>query len=151
MVKPSPIRHILVLVDGTESSVHAAEAAIELAHGLGARLTAMAVVDTDTLQHLLSVKILVDAEMGEFEKELSASAQKLLDHVSLHATGRAIKVEEVLVTGASETVVPHEVHARAVDLVCLGGFLSTRVTRALLARQRQQIIDLATCPVLLVK
>ena len=72
MAKP-PIRHILVLVDGTEASYNAADAAIDLARSLGSKLTAMAVVDTDTLRQLLSVKILVDAEMGEFEKEASGN------------------------------------------------------------------------------
>jgi nucleotide-binding universal stress UspA family protein len=38
-----------------------------------------------------------------------------------------------------------------VDLICIGGFHSSRVSRDLLARQRQQVIDRAACPVLVVK
>jgi nucleotide-binding universal stress UspA family protein len=151
MAKPAPINHILVLVDGTESSHHAADAAIELARSLGTKLTAMAVVDTDTLRQLLSVKILVDAEMGEFEKELRESSRRHLADVRERALDRKVVIEEALLTGNSEVIVPKEVEERRVDLIVLGGFRSSEVTRDLLARQRQQILDRAVCPVLVVK
>jgi nucleotide-binding universal stress UspA family protein len=150
MAKP-PVNHILVLVDGTEASFHAADRAIELARALGARLTALAVVDIETLRQLLSVKILVDAEMGEFEKELEESARRQLAEVRERALDQKVVIEEVLITGSVETVVPKEVQDRKVDLIALGGFPSTKVTRDLVARQRQMIIDRATCPVLVVK
>ena len=150
MAKP-PVNHILVLVDGTEASFHAADRAIELARALGAKLTALTVVDTETLRQLLNVKILVDAEMGEFEKELEESARRQLAEVRERALNQKVVIEEVLITGSVETVVPKEVEAREVDLIALGGFPSTKVTRDLVARQRQQIIDRATCPVLVVK
>ena len=150
MAKP-PVNHILVLVDGTEASFHAADRAIELARALGAKLTALTVDDTETLRQLLNVKILVDAEMGEFEKELEQSARRQLAEVRERALNQKVVIDEVLVTGNVETVVPKEVQDRGVDLIALGGFPSTKVTRDLVARQRQQIIDRATCPVLVVK
>jgi len=150
MAKPS-IRHILVLVDGTDTSYRAADAAIDLARDLGARLTAMAVVDTETLRQLLSVKILVDAEMGELEKELEESSRRQLAEVAGRAADRKVVAEEVLLTGNTETVVPREVQEREVDLIAVGGFQSSKISRDLLARQRQQIIDRARCPVLVVK
>lgn len=151
MPKTPPINHILVLVDGTDASFHAADLAIDLARCLGAKLTAISVVDTETLRQLLSVRILVDAEMGEFEQELQESARRHLADVRERAFNRHLVIEEVLVTGNVENVVPKEVHDRGVDLVALGGFQSSRALRDLVARQRQQIIDRATCPVLLVK
>ena len=150
MAKPS-IQHILVLVDGTDSSYHAADAAIDLARDLGASLTAMAVVDTDTLRQLLSARILVDAEMGEFESELEESSRRQLAEVVERAADRKVVAEQVLLTGNTETIVPREVRERSVDLIALGGFQSSKISRDLLARQRQQIIDRATCPVLVVK
>ncbi len=150
MAKP-PVNHILVLVDGTEASFNAADTAIDLARALGARLTALAVVDTETLRQLVNVKILVDAEMGEFEKELEQSARRQLAEVRERALNQKVVIDEVLVIGNAETVVPKEVQDRGVDLIALGSFPSTKVTRDLVARQRQQIIDRATCPVLVVK
>jgi nucleotide-binding universal stress UspA family protein len=150
MAKP-PVNHILVLVDGTEASFRAADRAIDLARALGAKLTALAVVDTETLRQLLNVKILVDAEMGEFEKELEQSARRQLAEVRERALNQKVVIDEVLVTGNVEAVVPKEVQDRGVDLIALGGFQSTKITRDLVARQHQQIIDRATCPVLVVK
>jgi nucleotide-binding universal stress UspA family protein len=150
MPKP-PVTHILVVVDGTEASFRAADRAIELARALGAQLTALAVVDTETLRQLLSVKILVDAEMGEFEKELEESARRQLAEIRERALDNKVVIEEVLITGSVETVIPKEVEERKVDLIALGGFPSTKVTRDLMARQRQMIMDRATCPVLVVK
>ena len=150
MAKPS-IQHILVLVDGTDSSYHAADAAIDLARDLGAGLTAMAVVDTETLRQLLSVKILVDAEMGEFESELEESSRRQLAEVVERAADRKVVAEQVLLTGNTETIVPREVRDREVDLIALGGFQSSKIARDLLARQRQQIVDRAPCPVMVVK
>jgi nucleotide-binding universal stress UspA family protein len=151
MGKSSPISHILVLVDGTDSSFHAADCAIDLASALEAKLTALAVVDRDTLRQLLSVKIVADAEMDEFEKELKASAQQHLASVHERAKDRRLTIEEVLVVGNVEEIVPRTVEERKVELIVVGGFHSSRVTRDLLARQRQQIVDGAACPVLVVK
>jgi nucleotide-binding universal stress UspA family protein len=151
MARLSSGSHILVLVDGTESSVRAADCAIDLARAVGARLTALAVVDRETLHQLLSVKILVDAEMGEFEQELQASARRHLAHVRDRALDRRLAIEEILATGTVEEIVPRAIQEQAVDLVALGGYDSSRVSRDLLARQRQQIVDRAACPVLLVK
>ena len=150
MAKP-PVNHILVLVDGTEASFNAADTAIDLARALGVKLTALAVVDTETLRQLVNVKILVDAEMGEFEKELEQSARRQLAEVRERALNQKVVIDEVLVIGNAETVVPKEVQDRGVDLIALGSFPSTKVTRDLVARQRQQIIDRAACPVLVVK
>jgi len=51
----------------------------------------------------------------------------------------------------SEEVIPREVEQRKVDLIALGGFQSNRASRDLLTRQRQQIVDHAACPVVVVK
>jgi len=147
----SSVSHILVLVDGTQSSFRAANHAIDLARVLGARVTALAVVDTDTLRQLLKVNILVDSEMVEFEKELARSSQRQLDDVRQRAMDKRVTFEEVLRSGNSEDVVPKEVAKRSVDLIVMGAFNSHKAKHDLLARQRQQILDRATCPVLVVK
>lgn len=147
----STIDHILVLVDGTDASFHAADYAINLARLLGARLTGMAVVDTDTLRQLLNVRILVDSEMAEFERELTDSGQHQLDEVRRRAMDKRVKFEDVLRSGNSEVIVPIELSLRKVDLLVMGAFRSERVKFELLARQRQQVLDRAPCPILVVK
>jgi nucleotide-binding universal stress UspA family protein len=151
MAKASSFRHIMVVTDGSKESFRAADCAINLARSLDAKLTALAVVDTETLRQLVSVKILVDAEMGELEHELEDSAKRQLDEVRDRAMDRRVTVEEARVAGNMEAVVPREVEQRQVDLIVLGGYDSSRAMRDLVCRQRQQIVDRAACPVLVVK
>lgn len=147
----SPIHHILVFTDGTKSSFRAADYAIELACAVGARLTAMAVVDTDTLRQLLNVRILVDSEMVDFENELQQSARNQLDEVRQRAMKKRLKFEDVLRSGNSEGIVPVELSERGVDLLVMGAFSSARARFDLIARQRQQLLDRAPCPVIVVR
>lgn len=147
----SLINHILILVDGTKSSFQAADYAIDLARTVGAQLTALAVVDTDTLRQLLNVKILVDTEMQEFERELEQSAQNQLDEVRQRAMSRRVKFDAVRRSGNSEVIVPIELAERKVDLLVMGAFQSEKVKHDLIARQRQQILDRAVCSIVIVK
>ena len=79
MFKKPPVRHILVLVDSTETSARAVDLAAALARALHARLTGIAIIETETLHQLLSAKVLTDAEMGDFEAGLRESAARQLD------------------------------------------------------------------------
>ncbi len=147
----SPFNHLLVIVDGTETSDRALRLAIAQAAATRARVTAIAFVETDTLKRLLTVKVLSEAEMGDFELGLEESAQRQL--TAAVATGKAcgVAIETAIVRGNSEETVPREVARRGNDLIVLGAFDSQRANRDLLARQRQQIVDRAPCPVLVAR
>jgi nucleotide-binding universal stress UspA family protein len=64
---------------------------------------------------------------------------------------KRVKFDDVLRSGNSEVVVPIELAQRKVDLLVMGAFESNRVKFDLMARQRQQILDRAPCPILVVK
>jgi nucleotide-binding universal stress UspA family protein len=64
---------------------------------------------------------------------------------------RRVKFQDVLRSGNSEVIVPVELSELEVDLLAMGAFRSERVKFDLVARQRQQILDRATCPVVVVK
>ena len=151
MDKSNPVQHIMVLVDGTESSFRAADFAIALACELPAKLTAMAIVETETLHQLLHVKILSVDELAEFEKELESSSVRQIAEVRERALRNHLVIDDLIISGNSEELVPRELEARQVDLIALGGFQSSRATRDLMTRQRQQIVDHVPCPVVVVK
>ncbi len=148
---PPAFEHILVLVDASEASLRAAEFAIRLAGQLPARLTAVSVVDTDTLRKLMSVRILVEQEVHEFESELERSQTRHLDHVSQMARKAGVQCEAVLGKGVCHSAVLHEQKARKADLMVLGGFHSSLTKMDLNAREHQIILDEAPCPVLVIK
>ena len=145
------IKHLMVLVDGTEASFRAVDFALDLATMIQARVTALAVVETETLKQLLKVRILAPSEMSEFEDELRQNCERALKEVAERAKVKEVEVECVLASGNSEVIVPREVEERGVGLFVLGKFECARAMRDLVARQRQQIVDRAPCHILVVK
>ncbi len=151
MPKEAPIRHILVLVDGTESAGRAVQLAVELARALRTRLTGLTVIELETLHQLLSANVLTAPEMADFETGLKESGGRHLEAARALAHDHGVPLEMVSVTGNSEVVVPREVEARGVDLIVIGAFDSSQVRFELLFRQRQQVVDHASCPVLVAR
>lgn len=148
---PAAFEHILVLVDGGESSVRGAEFAIHLARECPAKLTAVSVVDTETLRKLMSARILVEQEVHEFETELKKSQTRHLDFVHQLARKAGIQADAVLGQGVCHSVVLAEQKSRKADLIVMGGFRSSLTKMDLTARERQLILDEAPCPVLIIK
>jgi len=131
--------------------LRAAEFAIHLAGAIPARLTAVSVVDTETLRKLMSVRILVEQEVREFETELERSQTRHLDYVHQLARKGGVQCAAVLGKGVCHSAVLNEQKARKADLIVLGGFRSSLTKMDLNARERQIILDEAPCPVLIVK
>jgi nucleotide-binding universal stress UspA family protein len=150
MAAEGVFRSILVLVDGSESQQRAAEKAIQIASAHGARLAALAVVDTDTLKQLLSSRIFIQEEMEDYERELEVSARRQLGYVSKLARQANVPVEEVLVKGACHSGVLSQQKELAADLVVLAAFKST-ARRDLLAHEKQLVIDQCPAAVLVVR
>lgn len=151
MTMPSPFTNILVVVDGSESAFKAADYAIRLAGFAAARLTAISIVDTDTLRKLMSARILVEEEVREFETELERSQRRHLDSVGHLARRAGVPLETALRTGVLHSAVLHEQKELGVDLIVIGGFHYSFTKLDLLARERQLIIDGAPCTVVVVK
>ena len=151
MPKDAPIRHVLVLVDGTESAERAVQLAVELARALRTRLTGLTVIELETLHQLLSANVLTAPEMADFETGLKESGARHLEAARALAHDRGVPLEMASVTGNSEVVVPREVEARGIDLIVIGAFDSSQVRFELLFRQRQQVVDHASCPVLVAR
>jgi nucleotide-binding universal stress UspA family protein len=147
----APFRHILTLVDGSDSSIEAAKYAIQLAKACKARFGVVAIVDTATLKRLLSTSIMVAAEMEEYEKELAESARSHLAYVSGLAKEAGVKSETALLKGATHSAVLAEQKETGADLIVLGAFRWTLAHRDQIARERQLLLDEAPCPVLVVR
>jgi nucleotide-binding universal stress UspA family protein len=109
------VEHILVLVDGTEQSITAAQYAILLAKAVGARLTALYVVNTRALNDLVKARIFLQAEQDEYQLDLQADAERYLSHVRELAEGKGVLVETLKTSGTVHQEVRNEIVKRKVD------------------------------------
>ena len=151
MAQRFPMTNILLVVDSTEAGLKAARYAVELAKSTGAKLTAASVVDTETLKQLLSRRILVTVEMKEFERELESSNRRYIEEVQRMAKDQGVQLESVQLKGSVHNTIVAEQKKRRADLVIIGGFKSSVISKDLLAHERQLILDAMPCPVLVIK
>ena len=79
----SPIKKILVYVDGSEQSITAAQYSICLAKYLKAELYALYVVNTRALNDLVSARIFLKSEHEETAPEMQAHIKSCQEKVLL--------------------------------------------------------------------
>jgi len=147
----NPFTNICVVVEGSDASNEAARVAVETARSMKARLTAISVVDTETLRALLTSHILVDDEREEFERELEVSNQRYLERVQEMAHKARQEVEMVLLHGAFHSAIIMEARERKIDLLVMGYSPSGATKRDLMSHERELILNEIKAPVLLVK
>ncbi len=146
-----PLSRLLVVVNGSESSIAGARYALELAKAYGCEMTMVYVVDTATIKQLALSRIFVPDEGAEYESSLERSGQRILAYMLELAQTQKVQVEVVLRKGA----VPAEVIALAEELeagaILIGGADRKSQVRDSLADVYLEIVRNAPCPVLIVK
>jgi nucleotide-binding universal stress UspA family protein len=150
MTEPLSVDNVLLVVDGSETGVHAARYAARVAALHGARLTGVAVVDTATLKSLLKSSVLVEDEMTEFDQELEGSARRSLTYFEQLAGEAGVEHDQFLRKGSVHSVIIAEARRLNPDLLVMGSFTSSMIKRDLNARERRLIVDEVRCPILLV-
>jgi len=151
MASELPYKHVMVWIDGTDAAERACRAAIDIARSSKAKLTAVAVVDTEILGSLLKQRLLVLDEEQEFEVELEASAAKYLRNAKDAAAKAGVKMETILLKGSAPSTILDAQSAHSADLIVMGAFNSADIRRDLNARGRQLLINGARCHVMLVR
>lgn len=99
MLKPL-VHNVVVAINGSESSVHAAMYGIIISKLHHYNLKFVYVVDTATLKRLTIGKFLLDEESDSFEKNLHADGQKYLDNVMALAKKKGVKAQCEILEGS---------------------------------------------------
>lgn len=146
-----PIRRLLVLVDGTEESITAAQYAILLAGSSGAELIAAYVINTRALNELLKTRIFVEAEEEEYEQDLKSDADRYLKHVKELADRKGVPVQMVTASGSVHQEVVKLVREHEVDLLVLGELAHARSRRDEFYNESERAMRSVGCSVLIVK
>ena len=146
-----PFKNVCVVVDGSDASIAATNLAVEVAKASMANLTAVAVIDTETLKMLLTSNILVDEEVKELEEDLAASNGRYLERAVQTARKAGQRIETVLLRGSFHSSILTEAHKRNFDLIVIGFSPLGSTRRDLMSHERELILNNVTSPVLLVK
>ncbi|MCT9097276.1 universal stress protein [Haloarchaeobius sp. HME9146] len=138
--------HILVPVDGSDASEHAAEHAIDLANRYDAELTVMHVVDDDLLP--------LDARSQQLVDRLEEEATDIVAEVVEWATEADVApVNEVVVRGspAEQILATIEDGDGEVDLVVLGSHGRSGIDKFLMGSVSERVVRQSPVPVLTVR
>lgn len=151
MIKPL-FRNVLVVVNGSESSIQAAKYGILMAKLYRCSLRAVYVVDTATLKQLTLSKFFIAEESSEYEASLTADGERYLRYVAELGKAKGIKIETEVRKGSVWTEVVAAASASKTDLILLGGREETGSDRYdILSAAYRDILVNADCSVLLVR
>ena len=147
----SPIRKILVFIDGTESSITAAQYAICLARHLRADLTAFYVINTRAMEDLLKARIFLREEQMEYTRDLEADAKRYLNHVRELARSKGLAIETKSAQGSVHQEILKQIKEDDIDLLIIGELSRIRSRRDEFYNDTERAMRSSNCSVLIVK
>lgn len=154
----SLVKNVVVAVNGSQSSIHAAMYGIILARQLKLNLKFVYVVDTATIKRLAMGHFLIAEESEMYEKNLTNDGEKYIDYVIKLAEAKGLKTKGELRKGSVCLEVVNSVKEAEAELLILGGengvsskSYSWENTNNSLSLANREIIANAPCSVIVVK
>ena len=141
---PTParsVRHVLLATDTGAASARAADAAIKMAADHQAVLLILSVVPRDRLPHL--------GHLHDPEAERERRDRRVRD-LARRAARRGVIAASVLWYGDPAEAILEAARTQRADVVVLGSRKRTDLGRILLGSVSSQVLDKATCPVVVV-
>ncbi|MCR5494143.1 MAG: universal stress protein [Treponema sp.] len=153
----SLLKKIIVSVNGSQSSIHAAMYGIILAKQYGFSLKVVFVVDTATIKFLFNSKFFVPEERDSYTEALRKDGNTYLAYVEKLAVSKGVKIESELREGSVCLEIIKAADEYNADLILIGGKESKGKTlpfaesnRNIVATAREEIVNFAHCPVLVI-
>ncbi|MBQ1949888.1 MAG: universal stress protein [Treponema sp.] len=153
----SLLKNIIISINGSQSSIHAAMYGIMLAKQYEAALKVVFVVDTATIKFLLNSKFFVPEERDSYTEALRKDGRTYLDYVKKLASSKGVELQTELLEGSVCTEVIKAADDFKSDMLIIGGkegkgaqlpFPESR--RNLVTTAREEIVNFAHCPVLVI-
>ena len=140
-------KHLLVPTDGSPLSARAAQAAVEFAKAVGARITALSVAEPYPYSALAESAYLPD--QGRYEKEMQAHARRFVMEVAELATAAGVPCD----TRVGLSFSPYEeIAANARELGCDVIFMASHgrkgINRLFVGSETQKVLAHTTLPVM---
>ncbi|MCH5288760.1 MAG: universal stress protein [Treponema sp.] len=145
MIQPL-LQRLLVAVNGSENSLHAAMYAIMLAKQQNCAVRAVYVVDTATIRSLTLTKVLISEEGAYYAGNLEANGQRYLDQVVELGKSKGVAVETELRRGAVFSEIVKAADDYKASLILAGG----TAYKTAFSGGTDELIDNVRCNVLFV-
>ena len=147
----SPIKKIMVFIDGTEQSITAAQYALCIGKFTGADITAFYVINTKALDDLLKARIFLKEEQLEYEQDLEEDAKRYLNHIREIAREKGVNILTKSVMGSVRQEIVKAVKEDGVDLLVIGELSRIRSRRDEFFDENERAMRAVPCSVLIVK
>ncbi len=156
MLKPL-IQKIVVAINGSEQSLHAAMYAILMAKQYKCALKVVYVVDTAALKFLNMSRFFLKDESQKYEDNLVHDGEKYLEQVLMLAKVKGVKIESELRKGSPWAEILRVSDEFKADLILLGGkehtnsSLASDAVHDRASSTNMEIVGNANCNVLVVR
>jgi nucleotide-binding universal stress UspA family protein len=147
----SPVRKILVYIDGSEESVTAAQFGIVLAKTMRVDVTALYVVNTRALDDLVKSRIFLKSEEEEYSQDIEKDAERYLKHVHQLGLQKGVTVQTVKKHGTPFLEIKAEIETGGIDLLVIGEISKIRSRRDESFNEAERAMRNVRCSVLIVK
>ncbi|MCQ2575712.1 MAG: universal stress protein [Treponema sp.] len=148
-------KKILVAINGSETSIHAAMYAIMMAATYKLQLKVVYVVDSATIKYLGLNQILIHEEEVEFQNDLVQEGSSYLDYVQSLAASKGLEIEKDLRQGTVYTEILKSAQEYEADLILIGGHerknSDSLIKKTTLSQNRNELLAKSRCPVLVVQ
>jgi nucleotide-binding universal stress UspA family protein len=147
----NPLGKVLLYIDGSESSITAAQMAISMAKAYGSVLRVIYVVNENLLSELLKAKVFVQMEKMDYERDLEEDGKRYLNYVVKLAGRKSLEVETVLRKGVVHEEVAREADECSADLLVQGELGEVLSLRDSFYEEGERILRKVKCPVMVVR
>jgi nucleotide-binding universal stress UspA family protein len=147
----NPMQKILLYVDGSESSITAAQMAIAMAKSYGALLKVIYVVNENLLNELLKARIFVQVEKMDYERDLEEDGRRYLNYIVKLADRKGLKIDTVLRKGVVHEEVAREVNDYGANVLVQGELGEVLSLRDSFYEEGERILRKASCCVLVAR
>jgi nucleotide-binding universal stress UspA family protein len=147
----SPIKKIMVYVDGTEQSITAAQYAICLASFSGAELIAYYVINTRAMEDLLRARIFLKDEQVEYEHDMETDAERYLNYINELAVKKGVPVTKKCRKGTVHKEIVDAITEENIDLLVIGELSRIRSRRDEFYDETERAMRAVPCSVLIIK
>ena len=147
----NPLATIMLYIDGSESSITAAQLAISMAKEYGSALRVMYVVNENLLNELLKARVFVQMEKMDYERDLEEDGKRYLNYIVKLADRKGLQIKTILGKGVVHEEVAREVDDCSADLLIQGELGEVLSLRDSFYEEGERILRKVKCPVMVVR